>query len=92
MTWWSVVAAMAISPVESVPNPGPGAGPPLCNLTGHWRWGSAPLDIAIVMTTTNAFEVSLHPDQDWHNATGRFQQLYNGTAVVEMVGAPGTRW
>ena len=43
------------------------------------------------MTTTNAFEVSLHPDQDWHNATGRFQQLYNGTAVVEMVGAPGNK-
>ena len=87
-----VLAALAIAAAAVGPAVGTeGISPPLCDLTGHWRWGASKMDIAIVMTGPAGFEVTLNPDQDWHNATGRFQQLYNGTAVVQMVGAPGNK-
>lgn len=42
-----------------------------CNLTGHWKWtGSKSLDIEIIMTSADMFNVTLHPLIDWQTATG----------------------
>lgn len=63
---------------------------PACNLTGLWKWtSSSSLDIQIAMTGNDTFLVTLHPDQDWHNATGLVAQWWNGTAGIAMKSATG---
>ena len=42
-----------------------------CNLTGHWKWtGDKNLDIEIIMTASDMFNVTLHPLTAWQTATG----------------------
>ena len=55
------------------------AGAAPCNLTGHWKWtASNSLDIQIEMSSADTFRVTLHPDIDWHNATGQLEMWWNG--------------
>lgn len=41
------------------------------------------------MTGNDTFLVTLHPDQDWHNATGLVAQWWNGTAGIAMKSTTG---
>jgi hypothetical protein len=43
------------------------------------------------MTGPSTFLVTLHPDIDWHNATGKIDQWWNGTGAVSMVTTGGAQ-